>query len=60
MRSIDSHLGRLAQAAAKTGAAVTYVQARPVTMERLLAWFATFPQKELVLAPVSAIANGTH
>lgn len=58
--AIDSHLGRLAQAAAKTGAAVTYVQARPVTMERLLAWFATFPQKELALAPVSAIANGTH
>ncbi len=55
--AIDTHLGRLLQAAQRGGAAVTYVQARPATLERLLAWFAGFPQKDVILAPVSAVAR---
>ena len=45
---------------ATDGSALAYVSARPVTFERLLAWFATFPQKGVVLAPASAVVRPPH
>lgn len=55
--AINVRLSRLLAAAQRDGSAVTYVSARPVTMERVLAWIATFPQKGVVLAPVSAVVR---
>ncbi len=54
--SIDSRLERIFAAAKRDGKAVAYVSARPVTFERLLAWSDTLPQKNAVLAPLSAVA----
>jgi hypothetical protein len=55
--AIDTRLSRLLAAAERDGTALTYVSARPVTLERLLAWFASFPQKGVTLAPVSAVVR---
>ncbi|MDR3441103.1 divergent polysaccharide deacetylase family protein [Telmatospirillum sp.] len=55
--AIDAELGRLLTTAQRDGAAITYVSARPVTFERLLVWFDTFPKKGVVLAPVSAVVR---
>jgi hypothetical protein len=55
--AIDTRLSRLLAAAQRDGSALAYVSARPVTLERLLAWFASFPQKDVVLAPVSAVVK---
>lgn len=55
--AIDARLGRLVTVALRDGVAVTYVSARPVTFERLLAWFAGLQKKGVVLAPVSAVVR---
>ncbi|HLN25242.1 MAG TPA: divergent polysaccharide deacetylase family protein [Patescibacteria group bacterium] len=55
--AIDARLGRLLAAAQRDGSAIAYISPRPVSFERLLAWTATFPQKGLVLAPVSAVVH---
>jgi polysaccharide deacetylase 2 family uncharacterized protein YibQ len=55
--SIDAGLKHVLDTAQRDGAAVAYVSPRPVTFERLLAWAVSLPQKDAVLAPVSALAN---
>ncbi|WP_420824054.1 divergent polysaccharide deacetylase family protein [Telmatospirillum siberiense] len=55
--AIDVRLSRLLAAAQRDGSALAYVSARPVTMERLLAWVGTFPQKGVALAPISAVVR---
>jgi polysaccharide deacetylase 2 family uncharacterized protein YibQ len=55
--AIDVRLSRLLATAQRDGSALAYVSARPVTFERLLAWVATFPQKGVALAPVSAVVH---
>jgi len=55
--AIDTRLGRLLAAAQRDGSALAYVSARPVTLERLLAWLASFPQRGVSLAPVSAVVH---
>ncbi len=58
--AIDVRLSRLLATAQRDGSAVAYVSARPVTLERLLAWVGTFPQKGVALAPVSAVVRLPH
>lgn len=58
--AIDVRLARLLAAAQRDQSAVAYVSPRPVTMERLLAWIDTLPQRGAVLAPVSAVAQMPH
>lgn len=58
--AIDVRLSRLVAAAQRDGSALAYVSARPVTIERLLAWVGTFPQKGVTLAPVSAVVRTSH
>lgn len=55
--AVDSRLTRLQMAAERDGIALAYVSARPVTLERLLAWFAALPQKGIALVPASAIVK---
>ena len=55
--AIDVRLSRLLSAAARDQSAVAYVSPLPVTMERLLAWFDSFPQRGVVLAPASAVVR---
>jgi polysaccharide deacetylase 2 family uncharacterized protein YibQ len=55
--AIDARLSRLLAAAQRDGSAIAYISPRPVSFERLLAWTATFPQKGLTLAPVSAVVH---
>lgn len=55
--AIDVRLSRLMSAAVRDQAAVAYVSPLPVTMERLLAWFDSFPQRGVVLAPASALVR---
>lgn len=55
--AIDARLQRLGAAAERDGAAVTFVSARPVTFERLLAWSGALPQRGMELAPVSALTR---
>ncbi len=55
--AIDAGLDRLLATAQRDGMAVAYVSPRPVTFERLVAWFATLPQKGAVLAPASALVQ---
>jgi len=55
--AIDVELNRLLATAQRDGQAVGYVSPLPVTFERLLAWVATLPQKNAVLAPVSAVVK---
>ena len=55
--AIDARLMRLLLTAQRDGSALAYVSARPVTFERLLDRFATFPQKGVVLAPASAVVR---
>ena len=55
--AIDVRLSRLLSAATRDQSAVAYVSPLPVTMERLLAWFDSFPQRGVVLAPASAVVR---
>ncbi len=54
---IDVRLARLLAAAHRDHSALAYLSPRPVTMERLLAWCATLPQRGAELAPVSAVVR---
>jgi len=55
--AIDVGLSKLAAAALRDGTALAYLSARPVSFERLLAWVASLPQQNLVLAPASAVVK---
>lgn len=55
--AIDGKLAKLEALARKHAAAVATATPYPVSVERLVAWAATLEGKNLVLAPVSAIAD---
>lgn len=55
--NIDARLAKCLAVAQRDGAAIVMVSPRPVSFERLLAWFDTFPQRGVVLAPVSAVTH---
>lgn len=55
--AIDARLARLLSAAQRDQSALAYVLPLPVTMERLLAWFDSLPQRGVVLAPASAVVR---
>ena len=55
--AIDARLGELERIARATGYAVGIGFSYPVTIERIAAWAATLEGKDLVLTPVSAIAD---
>ncbi|MCH7930040.1 MAG: divergent polysaccharide deacetylase family protein [Proteobacteria bacterium] len=54
---IDRRLGEVERIARETGYSVAIGHAYPVTLERLDLWLATFDEKRLALAPISAVAN---
>jgi polysaccharide deacetylase 2 family uncharacterized protein YibQ len=55
--AIDAALGELEKIARDTGAAVGMAQPYPVSFDRLRLWAKSLPDKGLVLAPISALAN---
>jgi len=55
--AIDNKLARALAAAQRDGGAVVYLSARPVSFERLLAFIASFPEKNVTLVPVSALVR---
>jgi polysaccharide deacetylase 2 family uncharacterized protein YibQ len=55
--SIDAQLAALEARARQSGFAIGVAKAYPVTIERLLAWSRGLPEKNLALAPVSALAE---
>lgn len=54
---IDRRLGEVEHIARETGNSVAIGHAYPVTLERLDLWLATFDEKRLALAPISAVVN---
>ncbi|MCH9020135.1 MAG: divergent polysaccharide deacetylase family protein, partial [Proteobacteria bacterium] len=54
---IDRRLGEVERIARETGYSVAIGHAYPVTLERLDLWLATFDEKRLALAPISAVVN---
>lgn len=54
---IDKRLGEIERLARTSGQALAFASPYPITVDRLSAWVSTLPQKGLVLAPVSAVAN---
>ncbi len=54
---IDRRLGEVERIARETGNSVAIGHAYPVTLERLDLWLATFDEKRLALAPISAVVN---
>jgi polysaccharide deacetylase 2 family uncharacterized protein YibQ len=55
--SVDAQLAALEARAHQTGFAVGIAKGYPVTIERLAAWSRGLQEKNLALAPVSAVAN---
>ena len=55
--SVDAQLAALEARARQTGFAVGIAKGYPVTIERLAAWSRGLQEKNLALAPVSALAN---
>jgi hypothetical protein len=55
--AIDAQLAELERRARTTGFAVGLANGYPVTIERLAEWSLGLPERNLALAPVSAIAN---
>jgi len=55
--AITHRLTELEDLARKNGAAVALAQPLPVTVERLVAWTASLEGRDVVLAPVSAVAD---
>ncbi|MBT4017112.1 MAG: divergent polysaccharide deacetylase family protein [Alphaproteobacteria bacterium] len=55
--SIDARLFELERIAKSTGASVGIGFPYPVTLERLKAWMADIEKKNIVLVPLSAVAN---
>lgn len=55
--SIDAQLAVLEARARQAGFAIGVAKGYPVTIERLLAWSRSLPDKNLALAPMSAMAD---
>ena len=55
--AVDAKLARALAAAQRDGSAIVTLQARPVSFERLLAFIASFPEKNVTLVPVSAVVH---
>ncbi len=55
--AIDAKLARVLATAQRDGSAILYIQARPISFERLLAFIASFPEKNVTLVPVSALVR---
>ncbi len=55
--SVDAQLAALEARARQTGFAVGIAKGYPVTIERVAAWSRGLQEKNLALAPVSALAN---
>ena len=53
--AIDRRFAELERIARARGAAVGVGQPYPVTLERLAAWARTLPEKNMVIAPLSAL-----
>ena len=56
-QSVDAQLAALEARARQTGFAVGIAKGYPVTIERLAGWSRGLQEKNLALAPVSAVAN---
>lgn len=55
--AIDTKLARALAAAQRDGSAIITLEARPVSFERLAAFLASFPEKNVTLVPVSALVR---
>jgi polysaccharide deacetylase 2 family uncharacterized protein YibQ len=55
--AIDRQLARLEEIARERAVAVALARPYPVTLDRLAAWAATLDERDLVLAPVTAVAD---
>jgi len=55
--AIDAKLARVLATAQRDGSAIIYIQARPISFERVLAFIASFPEKNVMLVPVSALVR---
>jgi polysaccharide deacetylase 2 family uncharacterized protein YibQ len=55
--AIDAKLARVLATAQRDGSAIIYLSARPISFERLLAFIASFPEKNVTLVPVSALVR---
>lgn len=55
--AVDAKLARALAAAQRDGSAIIVISARPVSFERVLAFIASLPEKNVTLVPVSAIVH---
>jgi polysaccharide deacetylase 2 family uncharacterized protein YibQ len=55
--AIDAKLARALATAQRDGGAIVTLSARPISFERLLAFIASFPEKNVTLVPVSALVR---
>ena len=55
--AIDAKLARVLATAQRDGSAIIYISARPISFERVLAFIASFPEKNVTLVPVSALVR---
>jgi polysaccharide deacetylase 2 family uncharacterized protein YibQ len=55
--AVDTKLARALATAQRDGSAIILLTARPVSFERLLAFIASFPEKNITLVPVSALVR---
>jgi hypothetical protein len=55
--AIDRQLARLEKIARERAVAVAIARPYPVTLDRLAAWAATLDERDLVLAPITAVAD---
>jgi len=55
--AVDARLARALATAQRDGSAIITLQARPISFERLLAFIASFPEKNVTLVPVSALVR---
>lgn len=55
--AVDAKLARALATAQRDGSAIITLQARPISFERLMAFIASFPEKNITLVPVSALVR---
>lgn len=55
--AIDAKLARALAAAQRDGSAIITISARPISFERIMAFIASFPEKNVTLVPVSALVR---
>lgn len=55
--AIDAKLARALAAAQRDGSAIVTISARPISFERIMAFVASFPEKNVTLVPVSALVR---